>query len=333
MQIYTIEALEANQRLDKFLQKLLKIGGKGYVYKMLRKRTINLNGKKATGKEILEVGDEIRLYMTDETLEKMMGKLPEDAPEMAEYKNAYEVLKKKIQIVYEDTHIILINKPVGILAQKAEKRDISCNEWLIGYLLHIQALTPQQLHTFKPSICNRLDRNTSGLMICGKTLLGSQKMNEMLKDRSLKKYYRTFVDGVIEEKIHLDGYLKKDFERVGNKVMISKTEVEGSNRVETIFEPVESGNGITYLEAELITGKPHQIRAHLSSIGHPILGDYKYGRKNTNELFKLKYQLLHAYRLEFPDMEGEFEDLSNAEFFAEEPPTYERMKRFMRRKR
>ena len=148
MKEFIIEDLEANQRFDKYLLKLLKKSGKGYIYKMLRKRSITLNGKKAEGSVLLQKGDIVRLYMKDETIEEFMGLAAIDSPEMEEYRFAYDRLKKRLTIVYEDKNVLIINKPAGVLAQKAEAKDFSCNEWLIGYLLDSKAITPEQLHTF-----------------------------------------------------------------------------------------------------------------------------------------------------------------------------------------
>lgn len=328
MRVYTIGALEANQRLDKYLVKLLKNGGHGFTQKMLRKKNIVLNGKKAAPNTMLKEGDEVKLFMTDETIDRMRGVLPECAPEIVAYKEAYEKLKKRIEIVHEDDHVLFINKPAGVLAQKSDPKDISCNEWLIGYMLKENKITVEQLNTFKPSICNRLDRNTSGLVICGKTLLGSQKMNQLIRDREIKKFYRLFVKGTFEKPVHIDGYLKKDY--AVNKSTILQKALEGTDRIETTFTPIETGHGISYIEAELITGKPHQIRAHVASINFPILGDYKYGHKNANEILHLRHQVLHAYRLELPRLDGEFKYLSRRVIIAKEPWTFEKLKRYMR---
>ena len=208
---------------------------------------------------------------------------------------------------YEDEDVIIINKPVGMLSQKAKPEDISANEYIIAYLLQSGALTQEALNTFKPSICNRLDRNTSGLLIAGKTLKGLQEMAEALKERSAQKYYRCIVSGVLKEKTYLKGYLSKD-ERT-NKVTIYKTKPADKSieclPIETEYRPIASANGYTELEVHLITGRSHQIRAHLSSIGHPIIGDTKYGSPKVNEIFgrecRLKSQLLHAYRIHFAD--------------------------------
>ena len=132
MREFIIDELEANQRFDKYLLKLLKKAGKGYIYKMLRKRSITLNGKKTEGNAFLNKGDVVRLYMKDETIDEFMGLMAIDSPEMTEYRRAYERLKKRIEIVYEDKNVLIINKPAGVLAQKAEPKNFSCNEWLIG---------------------------------------------------------------------------------------------------------------------------------------------------------------------------------------------------------
>ena len=354
MQEFKIGANDAGQRLDKFLHKYLKEAGSSFLYKMLRKKNITLNKKKADGKEVLAIGDEVQFFFSDETFLKFRGNailqnncekrkendgLKSDAKilernsgsgkHLPQYESAYEKLKG-ITIVYEDDNILLLNKPAGILSQKSESRDLSVNEWLIGYLLKTHKISEEQLDTFKPSICNRLDRNTSGLMICGKSLSGSQKMNFLIKERKIRKFYRTFVEGQVKESAYIKGFLKKD-EKL-NKVFL-KDSVDKDKEfvpIETAYEPISFKNGYTYLEVELITGKTHQIRAHLASIGHPLLGDEKYGNREWNRSFKEvklpKWQLLHSYRIEFPEVEGEFKALSGKEFVAKEPKVYELLK-------
>lgn len=317
MREFVIEELEANQRLDKYLRKLLKKSGTNYIYKMLRKRSITLNGKKADGGILLNQGDVVRLYMKDDTIDEFMGTTVLDVPELQEYKKAYKILNKWLKVVYEDKNVLIVTKPAGVLSQKAEAKNYSCNEWLIGYMLETKSITPEQLQTFKPSICNRLDKYTSGLLICGKTLLGTQKMSELIRERRIRKYYRTIVKGRFDKKMHVKGYLKRNF--VTNKVFVSETELPESDAIETIFFPLKASDKYSYIEVELITGKHHQIRAHVASIGHPILGDYKYGDKRFNEMTGIKHQFLHAYRLEFPKLEGEFHELSKSNIVAPEP--------------
>lgn len=345
MQEFKIGPNEEGQRLDKFLHKYLKEAGTSFLYKMLRKKNITLNKKKADGKEMLQQGDLVQFFFSDETFKKFKGNTAStDKDErkkhsgisvldgsFLQYQNAYEKLKD-IEIIFENKHILLLNKPAGVLSQKSQPSDLSVNEWLIGYLLVTKQITKEQMDTYKPSICNRLDRNTSGLIICGKSFLGSRQMNQLIKERKIRKFYRTFVKGEVKEDAYIKGYLMKDEKnnKVSLKQTVSEKEKELYVPIETAYKPISEKAGYTYLEVELITGKTHQIRAHLSSKGHPLLGDEKYGDRNWNKKFvefKIpKWQLLHSYRVEFPAMKGEFADISNKSFVAKEPEIYERLK-------
>ncbi len=308
MQQIVIDANEADQRLDKFLHKFMPLAPSSFFYKMLRKKNITLNGKKAEGKEKLTKGDTLCLYLSDETISnfRMSGVRTE------EYEEAYRKLIG-IHVVYEDEHVVIVNKPAGVLSQRAEKEDLSVNEWLIGYLLHTGAIKREQLSTFKPSVCNRLDRNTMGLVIGAKSLAGSQKMSSLLKSRGVRKFYRMFVKGQVVKEELLEGRLLKDEEN--NKSYLVKGESGGQGAyIKTRYYPVKRFSDRTLVEAELITGKPHQLRIHMADIGHPVLGDYKYGDRGWNEQYKRKMrinsQLLCACRLEFPKLEDSFEGLS-----------------------
>ena len=308
---------EANQRLDKLLTKYLSKAPKSFIYKMLRKKNITLNGKKAQGNEILIKDDEIKLFLSDETIDKF-----------SESKNTYiPQIKQNLTIIYEDSHILIINKPSGVLSQKAKPEDISLVEYLIGYLLENNSITKEELRSFKPAICNRLDRNTSGIVVAGKSLTGLQVMSEILKDRSIHKFYRCLVTGIMKEGQLIDGYLTKDEKT--NKVSLSTTETPDSSFIQTEYKPVAVYENATLLEVTLITGRSHQIRAHLASIGHPIIGDYKYGNKKTNDKYKKGYgigsQLLHSYRLKMPEIKGELNYLSGKTFIAEIPPGFQKV--------
>ena len=314
MQEIIVSANEAGQRFDKLLAKYLNEAPKSFLYKMLRKKNIVLNGKKATGNEKLEVGDSIKLFLADETIEKFS-------------KVQIQHTKKKLDVIYEDEHILLINKPVGMLSQKADAKDESLVEHIISYMLDSGQLTETDLRSFKPSICNRLDRNTSGLVVAGKSLIGLQRMGELFKERSLKKFYRCLVAGEVKEKQYIKGYLEKDEQT--NKVTISKKPFGEALPIETEYEPIWSNGKVTLLEVHLITGRTHQIRAHLASIQHPILGDYKYGSKKINDRFKEAYglesQLLHAYRLELPVMEAPLNAISEKQFVAPIPALFDKI--------
>lgn len=330
MQQIQVSTNEAGQRLDKLLHKLLPEAGNSFLYKMLRKKNITLNGKKAEGKELLSLGDEIKIFLADETYVKFGGKLITEhiSIDTTPYLMAFDTLKD-IPIVFENEHILIANKPSGVLSQKATDKDISINEWFVGYLLSTKQITQDMLITFKPSICNRLDRNTSGLILCGKTLAGTQQLNEWIKHRDIKKFYRLFVLGTMTKGNRIEGYLSKNEKT--NKVTISDKEIPDSSAISTIYKPLQVCGNITYMEVELITGKTHQIRAHLSSIGHPLVGDYKYGNPEYNGVFKRAYgvedQLLHAYRLEFPVLNEDhmLYDLSGKVFYAEEPDVYQKI--------
>ena len=299
---------EAGQRFDKFLFKYFKEAGGGFIFKQLRKKNIVLNDKKATGKELLELDDSVKIYMKDETIAKFKGD------------SSFKKTSSDIDIVYEDENVIIVNKPAGVLSQKADDNDISINEMIISYLLDNGSLTETDLETFKPGICNRLDRNTSGLVIAGKTLKGLQVMSEVIKERGVDKYYLTVVDGILDEGMELNGYLIKDSKT--NKVSISENN-NGGERIETSFEPIDFGEGVTILEVKLITGKTHQIRAHLASIGHPIIGDRKYGNEKVNKKYpKIKNQLLHAWILKFNDLPDGFEELSGKRIMADYPNNF-----------
>lgn len=322
MRIVTVSKNEAGQRLDKLLAKYMNLAGKGFLYKMMRKKNITLNGKKCDGTEKLEEGDEIRLFLAEETIEKF-----------SEVK-VQKVKKTQLDLVYEDENVILINKPSGMLSQKAKETDESLVEYLIDYLLDSGSLTKAQLASFRPSVCNRLDRNTSGLVIAGKSLPGLQIMSEMIKERSIRKFYLCVVKGVLSDPMKLSGYLVKDEKT--NQVTVypehsSKQKLpKEALPIHTNYRPLKQDGSFTLLEVELITGRSHQIRAHLASIGHPIAGDYKYGDSRVNELVKRSYgvhsQMLHAWRLVMPDHVKEpLEKLSGQEFKAEPPKEMLRM--------
>ena len=307
MQEIMIGPNEAGQRLDKFLHKAFPYLSTSLMYKQLRKKNITLNHSKAQGSEILHLNDSVQCFFSEETFLKFQGGKHTERDEDSdnEYQNAYRALTG-IEVIYEDDNILIANKPVGILTQKAERGDLSLNEWLIGYLLQEGKLTATQLRTFKPSVCNRLDRNTSGIVLCGVSLSGSQTLSRLIQERSIGKYYYTICEGSIKQGATISGYLIKD--HTTNQVRISqrpdKNDVANRNqkgkepdRILTKYMPLKHSVSYTFLEVELITGKTHQIRAHLSSIGHPLVGDKKYGGKPYHGI---GVQLLHAGRVAFP---------------------------------
>lgn len=301
MKEYIIKNNEAGQRFDKYLKKILPNASSSFIYKMLRKKNITLDGHKASGTEILKIGSDVKIFFSDETFDKF-------SVDLSALKNEYDVLSKLtlsgLKIIFENDDILIADKPVNMLSQKSGISDISANERLIGYLISNSGLDFEEFKTFKPSVCNRLDRNTTGLILMGKSLKGSQYLTQILKERSIEKYYRTIVAGKVTEPQHIEGFLTKDKARNIVKITDKKID-ETSTEIKTEYRPIKSNNNVTLLEVHLITGKSHQIRAHLASIGHPIIGDPKYGDEKLNNIFmrqyKIKTQLLHAYKVVFPD--------------------------------
>lgn len=361
MKEINIRPNEAGQRLDKFLGKYMNSAPKSFFYKMMRKKNITLNGKKAAGNEILQEGDRIKLFLSDETIENFSNQ-----SQTAVIR--YPVCK--LDILYEDAHVIFINKPVGMLSQKADAKDISLVEYLVGYLLESGQITEEDLRTFRPSVCNRLDRNTSGIVAAGKTLAGLQELSERFRDRTLNKYYLCLVKGCVSRPGRITGWLSKD--AASNKVEIlpedgaanqnrpypddrpggdkeknlnetpdcrqgsernngrNKDQNRDSySRIETEYRPISSNGRCTLLEIHLITGKTHQIRAHLAAQGHPLIGDYKYGDRKINDCFRSRYglrsQLLHSARLWFPKADGVLSPLAGQEIKAPLPPLFDRI--------
>ena len=284
-----ISEKEAGIRLDKYLRKLLPAAGSSFLYKMLRKKNIVLSGKKATGQEILKEGDTIRIFFSDETYAKLSepGEASEERAMRA--KRAYRELDG-IKIIWENEDLLFADKPAGILSQSDRGGELSLNDWLAGYVLEkTKILDPRQM----PGVMNRLDRNTSGIVMCGKNYRGCRFLADTIAGGGLRKLYLALAEGELTGEGELRGFLVKD--EAENRVSISD-DGEGSPVV-TRYRALKIIESHTLLEVELESGKSHQIRAHLSHIGHPLVGDIKYG----GHPYKGKsMQFLHAYKLVFP---------------------------------
>ncbi len=327
MQTFEINENNAGQRLDKYLAKLLPAAPKSFIYKMLRKKNIVLNDKKAEGSEKTKCGDVVKLYLADDTIKTMRGMGGEQTVLAAD-----EVKNISLDVLYQDKHVLLINKPQGILSQKSVPSDVSMVELVNAYLLENGYLKESDLETFHPAVVNRLDRNTSGIICAGISLAGLQDLSELFRTRNMKKEYLCVVKGVMKKSEHLKGYLIKDHRT--NKVRVYREKPEGemgrnAERIETSFTPLAFNEHYTLLCVDLITGKSHQIRAHLASIGHPIVGDDKYGDARVNKSAKaaygIKYQCLHAWRMTFPKLEGALAGLSEKQITAEPPQNFRKL--------
>ena len=339
-----ISEREEGQRLDRYLEKYMPDAPKSFFYKMMRKKNIVLNGKKVSGSERIQTGDQIKLFLADETIEGFRsGKKAQEvdlgarqmpqakrptngarhlsqakrptngAQQMPQAKRMEKGVRQgkielqqghydrnlpPLQIVYEDAQFLVVNKPVGVLSQKADRNDRSIVEQITDYLADNAADD-----TFRPGICNRLDRNTSGLIVAGKTVRALQDMNKRFKERTICKYYLCVVHGSVSKKQYLKGYLEKDSRT--NKVTVRQQPGPNSVPIATEYLPLQQGmyqgESFTLLQVHLITGKSHQIRAHLASIGHPLVGDVKYSTKRASafdrEQLHQRVQLLHAWQL------------------------------------
>lgn len=341
-----ISEREEGQRLDRYLEKYMPDAPKSFFYKMMRKKNIVLNGKKVSGSERIQTGDQIKLFLADETIEGFRSgkkaqevdlgaqqmpqakRLEKGARQMPQAKRPtngarqmspakrlekgarqgkielqqghYDRNLPPLQIVYEDAQFLVVNKPVGVRSQKADRNDRSIVEQITDYLADNAADD-----TFRPGICNRLDRNTSGLIVAGKTVRALQDMNKRFKERTICKYYLCVVHGSVLKKQYLKGYLEKDSRT--NKVTVRQQPGPNSVPIATEYLPLQQGmyqgESFTLLQVHLITGKSHQIRAHLASIGHPLVGDVKYSTKRASafdrEQLHQRVQLLHAWQLIF----------------------------------
>ena len=333
---------EAGQRLDKFLAKYMKEAGQGFFHKMMRKKNITLNGAKCTGAERVAEDDVVTLWLSEETIEKFREAEQSVMPEKSRERKPSAALGKhrspgkisggipglRDRIIYEDDQLLVFDKPAGMLSQKARPEDVSANELLLEYLLDSGSITREELRTFRPSVVNRLDRNTSGLLLFGKTFPALQILSEAVRERTIEKYYVTAVRGTVAEACEIRGWLRKDSE--ANQVRIlERPETDEDKEIRTAWRPLKTGKDATLLEVRLITGRTHQIRAHLASIGHPVLGDPKYGDRTVNETLRkycgIRGQMLHACRLEMPELPAPLEGLSGRSFTAPLPESFRKL--------
>ena len=263
MQEFFVDRDERGQRLDKYLRRRLPLAPSSFIYKMLRKKNITLQGKKADGSEKVETGDRVVLFLSDETIAKFS--FPDEHMDTKnrerekEADTAYHRLTPLLgpsPVLYEDENILIIRKPKGILSQKAAPSDLSMNEWLRGYLQQ-----KGETGNFSPAVCNRLDRNTGGILLCARSLQGSRDLSALIRDRKIIKTYTMAVHGSIGKPGRIDAGLVKG----------------GGMRAVTVYRPIQTGRLATLTEADLITGRSHQLRVHMASIGHPIVGDPRYG--------------------------------------------------------
>ena len=284
---------DAGQRLDKFLGKAVKGLPQSLMYKFIRTKKIKVNGKRTVQNYFLSEGDEIQLYIKDE----FFGSPESDS-------SALTRIKPKLDIVYEDENIMLLNKRPGVLVHEdSDARDNTLIMHVKAYLINNGEYDPEAENSFAPALCNRIDRNTGGIVIAAKNAEALRVMNEKIRENKLQKYYLCLVHGKPPKKQDtMHAWLKKD--SAANMVTVRDRRFEGAKEIITAYRTLEERGSASLLEVELITGRTHQIRAHMAHIGHPLLGDGKYGVNREEKHRGYKYQALYSYKLRFSETEG-----------------------------
>ena len=288
MKEFTIGKNDAGQRLDRWLAKTLPLLPAPLAQKYIRLKRVKVNGKGSKRDVRLAVGDVLQLYINDEFFQRPT---PENA-----FLSLYQ---PKLNILYEDEHILLLDKRPGLVVHPDE------NERVNTLLTHIQAYlyqkkewSPYWENSFAPALCNRIDRNTGGIVIAAKTAEGLRVMNQKIKDRELSKYYLCVVHGRMDPPAgKLEGYLFKD--EVKKQVFVSRRPKPGAKTAITVYRTLAVKNGLSLVECDLITGRTHQIRAQFAAAGHPLLGDGKYGSERENRKYGRHGQALYSYKLSF----------------------------------
>ena len=307
---------EAGQRLDKFLRKLLKDVPLSAIFKALRKKDIRVNGAKQNEKYFVQEGDIVEIKYIQSNKEDKTEKF-------------IKVDSKGIKIVYEDENMLILEKWINVLVHSDSNtsKEPTLTDYVLSYLNDKGDYVPENELTFTPAACNRLDRNTSGIIIFGKSFEGLKCINEAIRDDEIKKYYYTLAKGKIRDGLY-EAYIVKNPET--NVSTIHNTEVKNSKRIAMEISTVETNGAYSFIEINLITGRSHQIRAHLAHLGNPIIGDNKYGDKKLNSFFEnkygLNYQYLYAYKLNFRNINGKLDYLKNKTIAAALPPILKKIK-------
>lgn len=307
----TIQKNDAGQRADRFLSKAYPNLKSSLVCKLMRKKRIKLNGAKVEPNVILKEGDVFRFYLSDELLSK----------EPMKSKTDFRSISSEINVIYEDENILLVDKPAGLVVH--EDNDNSADTLInraLSYLYNKGEYDPMCENSFAPALVNRIDRNTSGIVIAAKNAESLRILNQKVRDREIQKLYLCAVSGVPKPKeATLTAYLKKLPDE--NRVVISDTPRPDYLTIKTKYRVLKSSGELSLVEVDLLTGRTHQIRAHFAHIGHALLGDGKYGANEFNKRYQAKTQALCAYKLgiRFTTDAGVLEYLNGKEFVVKSP--------------
>lgn len=287
-----IEKNDAGQRLDKFITKTLGLPT-ALMYKSIRLKKIKVNRKRAENNTVLSEGDRVQCFLAEEFFARLDG-------ESTEERLTLERIKPKLDIVYEDENIMLLNKRPGVSVHEDENGGSdTLIAHILAYLYCKGEYKPDQEQSFTPALCNRIDRNTGGIVIAAKNAEALRIMNEKIKQRELDKYYLAVVHGTpAKREDTLYGYLTKD-ENSNTVKVYDRNPPKSAKQIITKYKVISSKGGLSLIEVELLTGRTHQIRAHMAHIGHPLLGDGKYGKNREDRARGYKYQALCSYKLRF----------------------------------
>ena len=290
MKSFDIKANDAGQRLDKFIRKGVPNLPQSLMYKYIRKKRIKVNNKRAEISTVLQMGDKVDMYINDEFFVK------------PETRYDFTGAPSKLDILYEDENIMLLDKKAGLLCHPDDREYVDTLITRIKkYLYEKGEYKPDEENSFTPALVNRIDRNTGGIVIAAKNAESLRIMNAQMKERThLKKFYPCVCHGIMERDSGLlEGYLLKDEKK--NTVKILKQPCDGAKEIRTKYKVLgrDYDKQLSLVEVELMTGRTHQIRAHFASIGHPLLGDGKYGTNRLNKEFGYRKQCLYSYKLVF----------------------------------
>lgn len=287
MKKFIIEKNDSGKRLDKFVQKAASGLSTSLMYKYIRKKAIKVNGKRGEISYKLCEGDVVEMYINDEFFVKKSNSFLDIG---------YD---PKLTVIYEDDNLMLVDKKAGVIVHSDDKegRDTLINQVLL-YLYKKGEYDPEKETSFTPSLCNRLDKNTGGIVIIAKNAQSQRLLYDIIKHRQIKKKYLTLVHGILPSAEGvLKGYLKKD--SATNTVVVKDKKFEDSKEIITGYRVLRHTENVSLVEVDLITGRTHQIRAHFAHIGHPVLGDRKYGNTRINKNIPFNHQTLYSYSLEF----------------------------------
>ena len=288
MREFTIGKNDAGQRLDRWLGKTLPLLPAPLAQKYIRLKRVKVNGKGSQRDVRLQVGDLLQLYINDEFFDQPR----EDNAFLA-------VFKPKLDIVYEDENLMLLNKRPGLLCHADEHEKVNTLITHIqAYLYQKKEWNPRDEHSFTPALCNRIDRNTGGIVMAAKNAETLRILNQKIKDREIAKFYLAIIHGrMTPPQGKLEGFLLKDENKA--QVKVFHKPVPGGKSAATLYKTLKVNRGLSLVECELLTGRTHQIRAQFAAAGHPLLGDGKYGRERDNKQYGRSFQALYSYKLEF----------------------------------